>query len=100
MKHKYRNGAGHYLFGEPNGLIEGCDNETQKMCRPYRPELHFDDENPGLQPGLSHGGLSALSPNAFREFKLAGKEGEAATPLGLVVAGAFTQGSSFVATLG
>jgi hypothetical protein len=31
---------------------------------------------------------------------MADKHGKAATPLGLVVIGGFTQGSSFVATLG
>jgi len=38
--------------------------------------------------------------NAFRKFKLAGNRWEDATPLGQVIVGAFTQGSSFVATLG
>ena len=38
--------------------------------------------------------------NEFRKFGLAGNRLEAATPLGLVILGAFTQGSSFVATLG
>jgi hypothetical protein len=41
-----------------------------------------------------------VNPNAFRKFKLAGNRWEDATPLGQVIVGAFTLGSSFVATLG
>ena len=37
---------------------------------------------------------ASSSPNAFRKFKLAENQWEDTTPLGLVIIGEFTQGSS------